>query len=59
MGSSTEELSGPIDFPACGKAPGRDDIPPEVIKDGKRALRKHFLISVSVLGRGLGAPIHA
>ena len=32
---SVEELSKAIDSLACGKAPGKDGIPPEVIKSGR------------------------
>ena len=40
---SAEELSKAIDSLACGKAPGNDGIPPEVIKAGKEsALLKHL-----------------
>ena len=31
---SVEELSKAIDSLACGKAPGKDGIPPDVIKAG-------------------------
>jgi len=33
-----EELSEAIDSLACGKAPGKDGIPPEVLKQGKSTL---------------------
>ena len=33
-----EELSKAIDYLICGKAPGKDGIPPEVLKSGKPAL---------------------
>ena len=33
-----EELSKAIDCPSCGKAPGKDGIPPEVLKHGKAAV---------------------
>jgi len=33
-----EELSKAINCLACGKAPGKDGIPPEVLKHGKAAI---------------------
>ena len=39
---SLEELGKAIDFLACGKAPEKDDIPPEVIKAGKTTLIHHL-----------------
>ena len=35
---TVEELNKAIDYLACGKAPGSDGIPPEVLKSGKPAL---------------------
>ncbi|XP_076444017.1 uncharacterized protein LOC143282301 [Babylonia areolata] len=40
---SGEELSKAIDSLARGKAPGKDGIPPEVIKAGKRTVLLHHL----------------
>ncbi|XP_076436204.1 uncharacterized protein LOC143275811 [Babylonia areolata] len=40
---SEEELSKAIDSLACGKAPGKDGIPPEVIKAGKRTMLLYHL----------------
>ena len=40
---SVEELSKAIDSLACGKAPGKDGIPPEVIKAGKQTALLHHL----------------
>lgn len=38
-----EELDNAIDFLVCSKPPGKDDIPPEVIKARKRApLLRHL-----------------
>nr|KAG5691627.1 hypothetical protein BaRGS_023798 [Batillaria attramentaria] len=37
-----EELSKAIDYLSCGKAPGKDGIPPEVLKSGKPALLQHL-----------------
>ena len=39
---TVEELSKTIDSLASGKAPGNDAIPPEVTKDGRRALLMHL-----------------
>ena len=39
--SSEEELSKAIDSLACGKAPGKDGIPPEVIMAGKQTVLLH------------------
>ena len=33
-----KELSKAIDYLACGKAPGKDGIPPEVLKQGKQTI---------------------
>lgn len=33
-----EELSRAIDFLACGKAQGKDGIPPEMLKQGKQTI---------------------
>jgi hypothetical protein len=32
----------PAYFVSCGKAPGKDGIPPEVLKSGKSALLQHL-----------------
>ncbi|XP_076462059.1 uncharacterized protein LOC143294568 [Babylonia areolata] len=40
---SEEELSKAIDSLTCGKAPGKDSIPPEVIKAVKRTVPHHHL----------------
>ena len=40
---SVEELSKAIDSLACGKAPGKDGILPEVIKSGKQTALLHHL----------------
>ncbi|XP_037774604.1 uncharacterized protein LOC119571296, partial [Penaeus monodon] len=40
---SVDELSKAIDSLACGKAPGKDGIPPEVIKVGKKTALLHHL----------------
>ena len=40
---SVEELSKAIDSLACGKAPGKDGIPPEVIKAGKQTALLYYL----------------
>ena len=40
---SVEELSKAIHSLACGKAPGKDGIPPEVIKAGKQTALLHHL----------------
>ena len=40
---SAEELSNAINSLACGKAPGNDGIPPEVIKAGKKTTLLHHL----------------
>ena len=37
-----EELRKAIDGLTCGKAPGKDGIPPEVLKSGKLALLRHL-----------------
>ena len=37
-----EELSKAIDCLSCGKAPGKDGIPPEVLKSEKSALLQHL-----------------
>ena len=37
-----EELSKAIDCLTCGKAPGKDGIPPEVLKSGKPTLLRHL-----------------
>ena len=39
---SLEELGKAIDSLACGKAPGKDGIPPEIIKAGKTTLIHHL-----------------
>ena len=46
--STKEELNKAIDCIACGKAPGNDDIIPEALKSGKKALLKtlHQLLSL-------------
>ncbi|XP_037804032.1 uncharacterized protein LOC119598476 [Penaeus monodon] len=40
---SVDELSKAIDSLACGKGPGKDGIPPEVIKVGKKTALLHHL----------------
>ena len=40
---SVGELSKAIDSLACGKAPGKDGIPPEIIKVGKETVLLHHL----------------
>ena len=42
--ASVEELIKAINSLACGKAPGKDDIPPEVIKAGKQTALLHKLL---------------
>ncbi|XP_076466140.1 uncharacterized protein LOC143297608 [Babylonia areolata] len=48
---SEEELGKDTDSLACGKAPGKDDIPPEVIKAGKRPCNNYRGISLSIVGK--------
>ena len=40
---TVEEVRGAVDYLACGKAPGSDDITPDVIKCGKPALLYKFI----------------
>ena len=58
---SVDELSKAIDSHACGKAPGKDSIPPEVIRSGKQTALLHHLHELlhTVLGRGDCAPRYA
>ena len=51
---TTEELDKAIDNLACGKAPGSDGIPAEVLNSGKPALLKHLSLcstALPMLGR--------
>ena len=40
---SVEEMSKAIDSLACGKVPGKEGIPPEVIKVGRKTILLHRL----------------
>ena len=54
-----DELNKAIDALSCGKAPGEDCIPPEIIKAGKPALIKPLHKLLSLLEGGSGTPGHA